>query len=157
MTPDKVHSAEGRKSELYVKDGLFVGGDKAVDEVLVRDIRRATNAGYERIVIDLEANIGGEAAPIPRPPYYQVAVTQSDQRVTVTFWGNPKLGFVSQQVLKAFHKSAIVRRVELLPRVDADSWTFSLILKPGASVEVFDLGSPVRVILDVRAGRQPKA
>jgi hypothetical protein len=151
LKPDKVFVAEGKKSKFYIKDGLITGGDRAVNEVVVRDIRRATNPeGFERIVIDLEGTRGGEALGISRPPYYQLAVTPDERRLVFSVWGNPKLAFDSKRVLAAFKKSKVVERVALYPRVEENLWTFSLELRSGSPVEVFELSNPVRIIVDIR-------
>jgi hypothetical protein len=158
LKPDKVFVAEGKKSKFYIKDGLITGGDRAVSEVIVKDIRRASNPdGFERIVIDLEGSRGGEPLAISRPPYYQLAVTPDERRLVFTVWGNPKLGFDSKRVLAAFKKSKIVERISLYPRVEENLWTFSLELKAGSPVEVFELSDPVRIIVDVRTPRDTKA
>ena len=67
LRPEKVYVAENRKTQTYIKDGLIVGGDQAIQDVIVKDIRRAKNPLFERIVIDLEGNQGGEPAVIQRP------------------------------------------------------------------------------------------
>src|SRR4051812_48093578 len=81
LKPEKVHVADAKKTEAYIQDGMIVGGDQAIDDVVVKDIRRAANAGFERIVIDLEGNRGGEPAAISRPPYFQLAVSPEEKRL----------------------------------------------------------------------------
>jgi hypothetical protein len=97
LRPEKIHTADAKKNQFYIRDGLIVGGDKAIDEVVVKEIRRATNPGYERIVIDLEGNRGGEPVAIQRPPYFQVSVTPDEKRLVFTLWGKPKLSSVCIQ------------------------------------------------------------
>lgn len=150
LKPDSVHVADTKKTKFYVRDGLIVGGDQAIDEVTVRNIRRAPNAGFERIVIDLDGNRNGESVAIPRAPYFQVSVTPDEQRIVVTVYGRPKLKFNAPQVLAAFRKSATVKSVQLLPRVEDNAWTFVLEMKAPHPVEVFELSGPTRVILDVQ-------
>jgi len=150
LDPQSVHVAESKKTEAYVRDGLFTGGDRAIDDVTVKDIRRAANPGFERIVIDLEGNQNGEPAAIPRPPYFHVAVTPDEKRLVFTLWGKPKVAFDSKKVLAAFKKSPIIESVEFLPKVEDDSWTFVMSLKADRPVEVFELRDPVRIIVDVR-------
>ena len=158
LKPDKVYVAEGKKSKFYIKDGLVTGGDRAVTDVVVKDIRRASNPdGFERIVIDLEGTRDGEPLAISRPPYYQLAVTPDERRLVFTVWGNPKLGFDSKKVLLAFKKSKVVERIALYPRVEENLWTFSLELKNKNPVEVFELADPVRIIVDIRTSRDTKA
>jgi hypothetical protein len=150
LKPDKIHVAEGKKSQFYIRDGLVVGGDKAIDQVVVRDIRRAANSGFERIVVDLEGLNNGETVGIPRPPYYQIAVSPDERRLVMTLWGRPKLAFDSKKVIAAFKKSVVVQNVVLLPTLEENTWTFAFELKKGQPVEVFELTNPTRVIIDVR-------
>ncbi len=151
LQAEKVIQVQAKKTNQYLKDGMFVGGDRAIDDVVVMEIRFATNpGGFERIVLDLEANRSGEPTAISRPPYYQVSASPELKRIEVSVFGKPKLGFDPKKVHRAFKKSALIERVELLPPVERDRWTFVLNLAHDASVEVFELGNPVRVILDLK-------
>lgn len=150
LRPDKVHVADSKKTQAYIRDGLIIGGDKAIDEVVVKDIRRAANSGYERIVVDLEGTTLGEAAAISRPPYFQISVTPDERRIVFTIWGKPKLGFDSRRVVNAFKRSNVVQSVELLPRVEDSTWSFVFGLKGESPVEVFELSNPVRIIMDIK-------
>jgi hypothetical protein len=151
LRPDKVHVADSKKTQAYIRDGLITGGDKAIDEVMVKDIRRAANAGYERIVVDLEGTANGEPAAINRPPYFQISVTPDERRIVFTIWGKPKLGFDSRRVVNAFKRSTVIQSVELLPRVEDNTWSFVFGLKGESPVEVFELSNPVRIIMDIKA------
>jgi hypothetical protein len=150
IRPEKVYVAENRKTQTYIKDGLISGGDSAIQDVVIKDIRRAKNPLFDRIVIDLEGNQNGEPAAIPRPPYYQVAVTPDEHRMLVTIWGHPKLAFDAKKVSSHFKSSSTISSIEMLPKIEEDSWTFALQIKPGESVEVFELNDPVRIIIDTR-------
>ena len=151
VKPDQVFVADAKKSKSYVGNGVVVGGDWAIDDFTVSGIRRASNAGYERIVIDLEGNRAGEPAAVDRPPYYHVAISPELKRVVITIMGKPRLGFDPGKVSLAFKKSALVNKVELLPLVEKDRWTFVMDLKRAGSVEVFELVKPTRIILDLAA------
>lgn len=157
LRPDKVHVADSKKTQAYIRDGLITGGDKAIDEVVVKDIRRASNAGYERIVVDLEGSINGEPAAISRPPYFQISVTPDERRIVFTIWGKPKLGFDSRRVVNAFKRSSVIQSVELLPRVEENTWSFVFGLKGESPVEVFELSNPVRIIMDVKGDAKAAA
>ncbi|MEK7691149.1 MAG: hypothetical protein AAB425_09025 [Bdellovibrionota bacterium] len=150
LTPTAVHPADGQKKNAFVTDGLITGGDRSITDVVIKDIRRGPNAGFERIVIELEGNLNGNPAPISRPPYYQVAVSPEERRLVVTIWGSPKLQFPPSRIHAAFKKSALVNNVELLPKIEDDLWTFVLNLREGKSVEVFELTNPARVIVDIQ-------
>lgn len=152
LKPDQVYFAESRKNNDYLKAGLVVGGDRAVNQVNVNDIRRAFNKKYERIVLDLQGTRDGEPVAIPRPPYYQVLISPEEKRLVISLWGDPRLGFDAAQVVKEFKKSQVVESVELLPRLEEDKWTFVINLKQAQPVEIFELKDPVRLILDIRRG-----
>lgn len=155
LPAQNVHTVDGKKTMSYIRDGLFVGGDHAIQEVAVRDIRRAANPNFERVVIDLEGNrAGGVAAAIPRPPYFQVAVSPEEKRLIVTVFGKPRLALDAKKVVQSFRKSPVIASVELLPKLEADSWTFVLGLKSERPVEVFELANPVRIIIDIRSGAE---
>lgn len=148
---DKVHLAENKKTQVYIQDGLFVGGDRMIDQVIIKDIRRASNAGFERLVIDLEGNRRGEQAAIARSSYFQVAVSPEEKRIVFTIWGNPTLSFDSRRVVAAFKRSLIVEKIELFPRLEDEMWSFVLFLKgKSPAVEVFELSQPARIIVDIR-------
>lgn len=150
VKPEKVYLAEGKKSDHYIRDGLITGGDQAMNGFVIRDIRRAANQGFERIVIDMESGRSGEAPAIDRPPYYQVSVTPDEKRLVFTLYGKPRLAFDSKKIVAAFKRSAVVDKVLLYPTFDDTFWTFALELKAGRGVEVFELSNPTRVILDIR-------
>jgi hypothetical protein len=150
IKPEKVFTADTQKNKFYVKDGLIVGGDRNINEVIVLDVRHAMQAGYERLVLDLEGNREGESIAIERAPYYQVDVSPEMSRVVVTLWGKPKVTFDPKEVASRFKKSIAVRKVELLPILEKDRWTFVVHLKKGVPVEVFELANPVRIIMDLK-------
>lgn len=150
LKPELVRVADGKKSGYYIQDGMVTGGDQAIDEVVVKDIRRAVNPGFERIVIDLEGTKNGEAAAIPRPPYYQVSVNSDENRLIFSVWGKPKVQIDSRKAVSIFKKSPVVQSLNLLPPMDPDVWTFVIELKGQHPVEVFELTNPVRIIVDIK-------
>ncbi len=150
IRPEKVFVAEAKKTKFYIKEGLITGGDHAINDVTVKDIRHAANSDFERIVLDLEGNQNHESVAIQRPPYYQLAVHPLQKRVDMTLWGRPKLAFDPQKVIHAFKKSAVVQKMILLPRLEDESWTFAFMLKSESPIEVFELTNPLRVIIDIQ-------
>ncbi len=44
LKPDRIYTADTKKSKTFVRDGLIIGGDRAIDEITVKDIRRAKNS-----------------------------------------------------------------------------------------------------------------
>lgn len=153
LRPDRFHVTQARKTNDYIRDGVFSGGERSVEDVEVRDIRHAGNRGFERIVVDLGENREGAAAPLVRAPYYQVAVNPDEKRLVISIWGRPRPIFNVRRVKASFRKSRWVRRLVLLPPVDPDVWTFVAEMRANRPVEVFELSHPARIIVDIRATR----
>jgi hypothetical protein len=156
LRPEKVYLADLKKTKNYVKDGLITGGDQAINEFVIKDIRRAPNTGFERIVIDLEGNRNGDSVAIARPPYFQVAVTPDEKRLVFTLFGRPSLDIDAKRVLSSFKKSAVIEKLNLFPLLDETSWTFAFELKGGHPVEIFELSKPTRIIVDIQNGKSRK-
>jgi len=103
-------------------------------------------------VIDLKKLINLKPLDLQHPPYFQAALHPKGDRLVITLWGNPQLSFNAKKVASAFKRSSIIKSIRLLPKLEDDSWTFYLDLKPGSLVEVFELSQPVRIIVDIKKG-----
>jgi hypothetical protein len=147
---EDIHVADSQKTKLYLKEGLVIGGDRTIDDVIILDVRHSMNKDYERIVIDLDGNKNGEPAVIQRPPYYQVEISPIQKRLVVTVFGKPKLAFDPARVKKGFSKSGLIKGIELFPLLEKDRWSFAITFNQAHSSEVFELANPVRVILDLK-------
>jgi hypothetical protein len=156
LKPEKIHMAEAKKTGFYIKDGMFTGGDKSIQDTVVRDIRRGPNKGFERVVIELSGNMGGENQSLQRPPYYQVAVSPEESRLAFTIWGNPKVDFDTKKMVSKFKSSVVIQNVSLFPKLEKENWTFVFEMKPGHPVEVFELSNPARIIVDIKTSGAPK-
>lgn len=151
LRPEKIYVADQKKTKNYIQDGLIIGGNRSTQEFIIQDIRHATNPEFERVVIDLESSEEKSGATEnTRAPYYQVAVTPDENRLILSLYGKPKLSFNLKKVTQAFQRSLAIQKLNLLPHLDDQSWTFAFNLKPGHPVEVFELSHPLRIILDIR-------
>jgi len=143
VEPGDVREALPKKTDSYLKEGLVSGGDREIRFGIVKDVRRATNGGFERIVVDIDSE---------KAPYYQTAIDSTQRRILVTIFGSPKLAFDAKKIVDQFRKSALVARVEFFPIVDEDVWTFAIHLRAAVPVEVFELTAPTRIIFDLKGG-----
>jgi hypothetical protein len=151
LDPERVHRAEGRKTEVYIREGIFAGGDRSVESVTVTGLRRGNNGRFERVVIDLGASRAGDPVALARAPFFQAGVRAKPRRVSLTLWGSPTLAFDTRRVQREFRQSRVIRRLELLPNLDGESWTFAMDLREDAAVEAFHLSDPARIIVDIRS------
>jgi hypothetical protein len=143
IEPSQVREALPKKTESYLREGVISGGDKDTQAGMVKNLRRAVNSGFERIVLDLDSE---------KAPYYQAAIEPSQKRILITVFGSPRLGLNAKRIAEDFKKSSLVSRVELFPKIEDDSWTFALHLKSAVPVEVFELTAPTRIIFDLKNG-----
>lgn len=155
---DHVYTATTRKTDLYYSEGLIVGGEQSVNDVQIVGIRHSVSPQqkFDRIVIDLQGNVNAEPSLLQRPPYFQAGLDSELQRATFTMWGRPKIGFDPAQVLKQFHKSNIIEKIELLPPFDKDRWSFTVYFRKQARAEVFELKDPVRIVIDLKPSVEVK-
>lgn len=138
------------KAKAYLQEGVFVGGDQRVSEYAVTQIRRAPNAGFERIVFDFDTFDSGQVSALSRAPYYQVSVEPEHNRVTVALFGNVRVKVDGQATKKSFQNSPSVKSVDLFSRVLDDAWVMSFQMQKAYPIEVIELQNPIRVVLDVK-------
>lgn len=141
LEPSRVRDALAKKTANYLSDGVVTGGDREVRGGIVKNLRRATNAGFERIVLDVDSE---------KPPYFQAAIEPSEKRIVVTLFGSPHIGLDAKKIVDQFKKSPHVRKVELFPKVEEETFIFALHLRNPVPVEVFQLSAPSRIILDLK-------
>lgn len=150
IRPESIFLSDNKKTEAYIREGMFTGGDRAIGQAEVQGVRFSSNPLFERMVLDLKILQEGIAPDLQRPPYFQVAISPKTHQVVITLWGNPRLAFDAKKAMASAQKVALIKQFKLFPRLEDNSWTFALDLKADAGVEVFELTNPVRVIVDIQ-------
>lgn len=150
LRPEAIYVGDLKKTGSYIREGVIQGGDKSVDQVVIKGIRRGGTTEFDRIVLDLQGNPSGEATNLKRAPFHMVEVSPEMNRLVITVFGNPKLDFNSALAQQDLRKSSLIEKVDLLPLVVKDRWTFALQLRKKAAVEVFELAGPARIIIDLK-------
>ena len=134
-----------KKTGHYEKNGFFAGGTKEVTSAALSDVRRAkSNEGFERIVFDVTAQSDSL-------PYFQVQLSSAENRIVVSFWADVQYEYNAAKVAKAFSKSAFVKKINILPRVEEGLSMVEITMNPQskAKAEVFTLSNPNRLIIDI--------
>lgn len=153
LKPDKIHVADRQRTNTWVREGIITGGDGAVQDVAVRNIKHGLpGKGVERIVVELT---GPQRSPLTRAPYFQFAVTPELQQLSLTVFGSPKLQLDDPKMLQAsfVKKSQFVENsVRIQDPIEKDRWNLSIPLKRSApvAVEVFELSNPLRIVIDIK-------
>jgi hypothetical protein len=139
------------KRNAYTAEGSISGGDRASSDFRVSQIRVAANpAGYDRLVIDLQGSEAGEKSELTRPPFSMVENDPSNKRLTITLYGKAKLDFSRQSSTQQAKKTKHISKLDFLPILDNDRWSFVVQTKVPVKAEVFELSSPARVIVDLK-------
>jgi hypothetical protein len=148
---ENFHQALKLKKNFYLKTGVVSGGDSTSSDFVVKQIRSAKNPeGYDRLVIELSGNEAGGTSTLKRPPYYQVQVDSATQSIHATLYGKPKLDFSAQSTVAQAKKTTTIEKINLMPMVDADRWTWTIKTRAGTKAEVFELTDPARIIVDLK-------
>jgi hypothetical protein len=150
VRPSQRHEAGGNKSGNYISDGFFVGGERTVTSAKLKDLRRAkSNEGYERIVLDLEP-MGEDKNAMP---YFQMQAAPNEGRIVLSIWADVMYDFDVAKVQKIFGKSAHIKSLNVLPRVEDGLTVVEFVLNPAVAkkskFEVFRLARPSRIIMDM--------
>ena len=145
-----IHAGTSEKDTPFWNDGLFTGGDSSIQQVIIKNIRYSIQPHHERMVIELSATQHGELAALTRPPLYQFFLDPKLNRLSLTFWGSPKLHFDPKKLHEMTQKSPLLSRLQLLPKLEEDLWTFGISMKKPIEVRVFELDSPTRIVIDIK-------
>ena len=140
------------KKDAYVGEGSISGGDRNSADFRVSQIRIAPDAkkGYDRVVVELSGNSGGEKSNLARPPFFLVELDGANHRVNVTVYGKPKLDFSTQMAIQAAKKTKTISKLKFIPLVNPDRWTWSIETQTPVKAEVFELTDPARMIIDLK-------
>ena len=139
------------KKNAYTGEGSISGGDRATSDFRVSQIRVAANpAGYDRIVLEIEGNEGGEKSLVSTPPFYLVENDPSNKLVIVTLYGKSKLDFSRQTATQQARKTKYISKLDFLAVVDEDRWTWTIHTQVPVKTEVFELSNPARIIIDLK-------
>ncbi len=148
----KIYTAAFQKNKEYVSEGLIIGGRHTIDGIKIKNIRRAPNDSFERVVIDLESTQPGEI--LSHPPYYQLAMIPEERQLVMTIWGHAQLEFNPKIIPQKFQKSPVIQKIDFIPPLEPENqpWTFVLNLRGPAAIEVFELteSQPIRIIIDIQ-------
>ena len=132
-------------------EGSVSGGDRSTSDFRVGQIRVAANpAGYDRIVLELQGNEEGEKSNLTRPPFYMVENDPGNKRLIVTVYGKAKLDFSRQTAMQQAKKTKHISKLEFLPVLDSDRWSWIVHTQVPVKTEVFELSSPSRIIIDLK-------
>ena len=134
------------------KSQIFQGGTDAQDLDLAM-IRLGEDNQTERLVLDSYKQNSATQTPsvkAKRSGKYKISYTPSQQRITATLHGYRALSALGNSGIKQFPSSRYIKEVTLLKHPAPQSYTVSIILKEDATVNIFELQDPARIVIDVK-------
>ena len=134
------------------KSQIFQGGRDAQDLDLAM-IRLGEDNQTERLVLDSYKQNSATQTPsikAKRSGRYKISYTPSKQRITATLHGYRALSALGNSGIKQFPSSRYIKEVTLLKHPAPQSYTVSIILKEDATVNIFELQDPARIVIDVK-------
>lgn len=147
---EQFHLAEPKKTDFYVREGVFNGGDRATAPFSVESLRFAAGQEHERLVFDVKPIMGLGIHELQQAPYFEVAVDSRKKQILVTLFGTSDIELNAEKLAKAFRKSRFIRSVEALPKVEDDRRSFFVQLNAARPIEVFELTKPARIVIDIK-------
>tara|TARA_Y100000590_G_C15205795_1_gene820546 strand:- start:14 stop:535 length:522 start_codon:yes stop_codon:yes gene_type:complete len=143
------HFADFKKTYGYLPEGVFLGGSVKQADFVFSDIQFVKEKGFYRFLIEAEGNQDAELSSIPRFPAFHLNLDSKRKQMIVTFFGSSKIEVDLNSLRKRILKSPLVHDVEFYPRLEDDRWTFTLYLKKKYPIEVYELKSPSRLVIDM--------
>jgi hypothetical protein len=149
FSPAEVIAASKVKRGVYVSDSVFWGGDALANPMSLRSVRWASNQGFERLVIDLGGE--GQGWETKLPPYFQVGVSSSQNKISVSIKGITERGISEDVLARSLKKSSMIQDAYLAPPLEGDLAALEFSVRKPVDIESFYLVNPPRIVIDVRA------
>jgi len=138
--------------ESPVKSQNFQGGTDAQNLDLAM-IRLGENNETERLVLDSYKRSNATHTPsikAKKSGRYQMSYSPSQHRITATLHGYNALSALNKNEVKRFPASRYIQEIILLSHPDPERYTFAIVLKRDAAVNIFELQDPARIVIDIK-------
>lgn len=136
LLSERLWKIPGRKKSIYMERGIFHTGNKKVKTELTAIRHSYTKKrGYERFVFDFKGN------EIPKV-YGHISAKENKLYIDLFDTGiNPQMTMMGN--------SHYIGAVNFFP-IDDESLSLELNFKRKASVDIFHLSNPARLVIDIR-------
>ena len=133
---ERIRKIEGHKKSVYLDQGIFHNGSPKRTST-VKAIRHSFSKkrGFERLVFDFSTN------KIPRIYGHY---SRSNKKLYVDFFNTD----LSTEI-GSFGNSPYVKSINFFP-IEKDDISLEVILKDKASIEIFYLSNPGRLVVDIK-------
>lgn len=133
---ERIRKLSGRKKSIYLDQGIFHSGD-AKTQARLKAVRHSFSKrnGYERLVMDFDGKL--------TPKIYGY-ISKNQKKIYMDLFNtniNPQIG--------SFGKSKFVNALNFFKFSD-DSTSVEINLKKVASVDIFNLTNPGRIVIDIK-------
>ena len=138
--------------ETHSKSQHFQGGTDAQNLDLAM-IRLGENNETERLVLDSYKQSNATHTPsikAKKSGRYQMHYNASQHRIITTLHGYSALSALDENGVKRFPSSRYIKEIVLLANPAPERYTFAIVLKRYAAVNIFELHDPARIVIDIK-------
>jgi hypothetical protein len=123
---------------------IITGGDSALKHSYVVDIRYGRQPGFDRYVIDLATDES------KRPPFYHAFRNSKTNQIKITVLGEIQPELNHPKIRRALSRSRWVDQIDVGAHSSKEYWTLDFQVQPGLVVDIFELSSPPRIVIDLK-------
>ena len=137
----------------YFDEKFSVQGGEITDGKNLGDIRWGRHADFERLVLDIHKSLDFQKGPAAEVPcYFTVKYEYYPYRLTVELNGIRSREAEFGDLIC----SQYIERTYSLPYLDDSGIMFSIALNKPVKIEVFELHSPGRIVIDIAENEFPQ-
>lgn len=130
-------------SSLSIKQ-TFSGGVRS-DGLDIKTIRSSQNDTRTRLVFDSYTSNG----KAKRSGEYTFTYNPSKKKINAVVNGYRKFSAILPQKIRTFPSNSILNNIKIKNHIDNTEFEFSINLTKSASVNIFELKSPARIVVDI--------
>ena len=138
---------EERTSEPTITHTLkqtFTGGKRS-DGLDIKTIRSSQNEARTRLVFDTYAS----ATKATQSGNYTFSYNPSKKQIIAVINGYRKFSALLPKKIRTFPSNSIIKNIKMEDYKDDSGFKFSINLNTSAAVNVFELKSPARIVVDI--------
>lgn len=143
-TPVMAEERTSAPKALQTSTQTFRGGKRS-DGLDIKTIRSSQNAIRTRLVFD-SYNSQGKAT---QSGHYTFVYNPSKKKIVATVNGYRNFSAMGSNKTRTFPSNSIIKNIQMEKYLDDSGFKFSINLHKASSVNVFELKSPARIVVDI--------
>jgi hypothetical protein len=143
--PENVVIAASENQDFYMPYGIVIGGNRSVDNAVVRSVHWDS---HDSIVIEVGKNNAGTISSLEALPYFHVGLERT--YIMVSIW-NVVHDFLNlNQLNQLLSPDSKVRNAVCLPKLEDRFWSIVFYIKDTVLFQVSELKNPARILIKLK-------